>query len=74
MNNTVNVRHLTHYVVLYPQNGDRIVPIDSVTSLHPMCTVEGYQKKYFIKAGRLNIIYVIFITITNRRRQTVYAN
>jgi len=36
--------------------------------------VEGYQKKYSIKAGRLNIIYVIFITITNRRRQTVYAN
>jgi len=23
-----------HYVVLYPQNGDRIVTIDSVTSLH----------------------------------------
>ena len=27
---------LTHYVVLYPQNGDRIVTIDSVTSLHPV--------------------------------------
>ena len=26
----------THYVVLYPQNGDRIVTIESVTSLHPM--------------------------------------
>jgi len=25
-----------HYIVLYPQNGDRIVTIDSVTSLHPM--------------------------------------
>jgi len=25
-----------HYVVLYPQNGDRIVTIDSVTSLHPV--------------------------------------
>jgi len=24
----------THYIVLYPQNGDRIVTIDSVTSLH----------------------------------------
>ena len=23
--------------MLYPQNGDRIVAIDSVTSLHPMC-------------------------------------
>jgi len=26
----------THYVVLYPKNGDRIVTIDSVTPLHPM--------------------------------------
>jgi len=26
----------THYVVLYPQNGDPIVTIDSVTSLQPM--------------------------------------
>ena len=25
-----------HYIVLYPQNGDRIVTIDSVTSLHPI--------------------------------------
>jgi len=35
-NNTINLRHLTHYIVLYTQNGDRIVTIDSVTSLHPM--------------------------------------
>jgi len=27
-----------HYIVLYPQNGDRIVTTDSVTSLHPMYT------------------------------------
>ena len=27
----------THYTVLYPQNGGRIVTIDSVTSLHPVC-------------------------------------
>jgi len=26
----------THYVVLYPQNGDRVVTIDAVTSLHPV--------------------------------------
>jgi len=25
-----------HYVVLYAQNGDRIVTVDSVTSLHHM--------------------------------------
>ena len=30
-----------HYIVLYPQNGDRIVTIDSVTSLHPMYTLLG---------------------------------
>jgi len=27
-----------HYIVLYPQNGNRIVIIDSVTFLHPMYT------------------------------------
>jgi len=26
----------THYIVLYPQNGDRIATIDSVTSLRRM--------------------------------------
>jgi len=26
----------THYIVLYPQTGDRIVTVDSVTSVHPM--------------------------------------
>ena len=26
----------THYIVLCPQNGDRIVTIDYVTSLHPV--------------------------------------
>jgi len=34
----LNVRHLTQriIIVLYPQNGDRFMTIDSVTSLHPM--------------------------------------
>jgi len=34
----VNLRPLTphFYAKLYPQNGERIVTIDSVTSLHPM--------------------------------------
>ena len=27
-----------HYVVLFPQNGDRIATIDSVMSLHPVYT------------------------------------
>ena len=30
-----------HYVVLYPQHGDRIVTTDSVTSLHAMyCSIK----------------------------------
>ena len=37
VNNTVNLRHSTPRVIscLYPQNGDSIVVIDSVTSLSP---------------------------------------
>jgi len=31
----------THHVVLYPQNGDRIVTIYYVTSLHPVYTVKS---------------------------------
>ena len=34
----INLHHLTHYAVLYPQNGDCIVTIDSVTSHHLMYT------------------------------------
>ena len=36
LNNTINLPPLnsTYYTVLYPQNGDRIVNIDYVTSLH----------------------------------------
>jgi len=26
----------THYATLYPQNGDRIVAVDFVTSIHPV--------------------------------------
>jgi len=35
----INIRHFTHYAKLYPQNGDRIVAVDSVTSLRPMYSV-----------------------------------
>ena len=35
-----------HYVVLYPQNGDRIVTIDSVTSLHPMYGIHNLRSQY----------------------------
>jgi len=39
LNNTLNLDSLlnyTNYFVLYPQNGDRIVNIDYVTSFHPV--------------------------------------
>ena len=39
LNNTISPFNSAHYIVLYPQNGDRTVIIDSVTSLHPMYTV-----------------------------------
>jgi len=32
-----------HYIVLYPQNGDRIVTIDSVTLLHPVYSRFQFQ-------------------------------
>ena len=36
LNNTINLRPLTpRIVMLYPQNGDRIVAMDNVTSLSP---------------------------------------
>ena len=40
LNNAINLRIFdsTHYIVLYPQNGDHIMTIDSVTSLHPVCS------------------------------------
>ena len=34
-----------HDVVLYPQNGDRIVTIDSVTSFHPICITDVLIKR-----------------------------
>jgi len=34
----------THYAKLYPQNGDRVVSIDSVTSIHSM-----YCDRYYLQ-------------------------
>jgi len=38
MYNTITLRPLTptHYAMLYPQNGDRIVAVDFVTSVRPV--------------------------------------
>ena len=37
----------THYAVLYPQNDDRIVAIDSVTSFHPVNTWHDTLVQYW---------------------------
>ena len=40
----------THYVVLYPQNGDRVVTTDSVTWLHRVYTVCCQCARCYVKA------------------------
>jgi len=55
----------THYVVLYPQNGDRIVAIDSVTSLHPVYIT---QHSFSILTQRFQI------TLDDRRKYAQRAS
>jgi len=45
LNNTINLRHFysTRCIVLYPQNGDPDVTIDSVTLLHRMYSSEKHE-------------------------------
>ena len=38
----------THYAMLCPQNGDRIMAVDSVTSLHPMYRVGASADSSFL--------------------------
>jgi len=47
----------THYVKLYPQNGDRIATIDSVTSVHPMYknVIQLFVLVICIRSNRLPI-------------------
>jgi len=42
LNNTTNLRPLisAHYVISYPQNGDRIVTIDTATSPYVLVFIE----------------------------------
>jgi len=42
--------------MLYPQNGDSIVAIDSVTSLHPVCTAQLNMSLPFVSDVRDLII------------------
>ena len=44
-----------HYIVLYPQNDDHIMTIDSVTSLHPrvcqiMSKITNYAQNYAVSS------------------------
>jgi len=39
-------RNSTHYALLYPQHGDPIVTIDSVTSLHPVYCCTEYSTDF----------------------------
>jgi len=73
----INLRPLTqresaHYVVLYPQNGDRTVTIDYVTSLHP--------SMYFVSQSPLSLcsyVGAVFVVVKSRSRfpvKDIYTN
>ena len=49
-----------HYIVLYPQaqSGDRIVTIDYVTSLHPMC----YKMYHYVAGMHICTSYIATVT------------
>jgi len=46
----------THCAKLYPQNGDRVVAIDSVTSFHPVYRQEKHSKNIGLHAGVVGIV------------------
>ena len=51
----------THYAKLYPQNGERIVTLDSVTSIHPFRSVSmpaGFRRHLVGKSLR-NVCYSV---------------
>ena len=60
LNNAINLSPLTlHSVMLYPQNDDSFVTIDSVTSFHPMYSIVcviPILHQYFVKARTGNEI------------------
>ena len=58
----------THYVVLYPQNGDRIVTIDSVTSFHPMHNAPPQRVSVEPPSSALNMTLPAF-AVERRRLQ-----
>ena len=69
-----------HDVVLYPQNGDRIVTTDSVTSLHPVyCNSQSVQR-YLVPYDRVSCTYGLLrnvrmaplLGVTRRVSRTCY--
>ena len=49
--------NFTHYATLYPQNGDRIVAIDSVIILHHMYT------RYYVYNGSITLMSVVYVAV-----------
>jgi len=58
----------THYIVLYPQNGDRIVTIDSVMSLYPMYTSETP------KLCSLGLIRLRWLLMTSQSQDSAFSH
>ena len=46
-----------HYIVLCPQNGDRIVAIVSLTSLHPMYSIQLKKPTRYEKRCYSGVLY-----------------
>jgi len=69
-NNTINLRLLTQrtYIVLHPQNGDRIVTTDSVTSLHSMFIGLGLNGESKIETTKRTSIVLPKFPTTYRHR------
>ena len=65
LNNTINLRPIvsTHYGISYPQNGDRIVTMDPVTSLHLL----------YISRNLVNCCATVGTSFTNNPEQIEVA-
>ena len=57
----------TNYFVLYPQNGDRIVNIDYVTSVHPMYWLNVWVSVLLLHTLPLSLVYLQIIILRSFR-------
>jgi len=60
--------------VLYPQNGDRIMTTDSVTSLHPMYTQTNAQKFSQVFSGTARVGPAVTTTVFVGNGETLIEN